>query len=408
MWVDFLKALFGKDWPVAHMGFCFDTEYVPHYISWLEDPAVRSTLNNTFVVPPKFHFRKHLAETVLACKANLVHFFCPLLTRVLKSNLKKWGGVSDEANGEDEDQETRVAPGAIFEGLDGGTADEVAALFTAVTVDTPEEAIADELGIDEDLEEDDDEGEEEGGEEEELADNATGAAVGAVVTVAAAAAGVAAAGAAAAPRDAEAILPELKFATDVRTLTEKSAKGNRKLRPIGEVRLVARHLGIVVGVPGKFVDRKVVCDKIIKVLKLGKEKKTRPAEAKVKMNLHRLNQLLWYCHFRWDGARWRGGNLRSKVVELCRVKYNEDGQRKLSDNQLLGFACDDSSMFCGLFKLLDMEIRLAVEPFILWEEGDFRPFLRALPSMCALIASGHKPQVSVSSHVLADARAEPP
>lgn len=100
--------------------------------------------------------------------------------------------------------------------------------------------------------------------------------------------------------------------------------------------------------PGKFVDRKVVCDKIIKVLKLGKEKRTRPAEAKVKMNLHRLNQLLWYCHFRWDGARWRGGNLRSKVVELCRVKYNMDGQRKLSDNQLLGFACDDSSMFCGL------------------------------------------------------------
>ena len=37
---------------------------------------------------------------------------------------------------------------------------------------------------------------------------------------------------------------------------------------------------------------------------------------------------------------------------------------------------------------------------ILWEDGDFRPFLRALPSMCALIASGHKPQVSVSSHML--------
>jgi len=79
---------------------------------------------------------------------------------------------------------------------------------------------------------------------------------------------------------------------------------------------------------------------------------------------------------------------------------DELGKPELSKTQVLGKACDNISIFYGLFKLLDMEIRLAVEPFMLWEDGDFRPFLRALPSMCVLIASGHKPKVSVSSHVL--------
>ena len=92
--------------------------------------------------------------------------------------------------------------------------------------------------------------------------------------------------------------------------------------------------------------------------------------------------------------------MRARVVQLCRGTYDEPGKPELSETQVLGKACDHSSMFCGLFKLLDMEIRLAVEPFLLWEEGDFRPFLRALPSMCALVASGHKPQVRVSSHML--------
>ena len=64
-----------------------------------------------------------------------------------------------------------------------------------------------------------------------------------------------------------------------------------------------------------------------------------------------------------------------------------------SDDEAIGKACDISSFFCGLFKLLDCEIRLAVEPFVRWEMGDFRVFLRALPAMCALIASGRKPKV---------------
>ena len=69
-----------------------------------------------------------------------------------------------------------------------------------------------------------------------------------------------------------------------------------------------------------------------------------------------------------------------------------------SDDEAIGKACDKSSFFCGLFKLLDCEIRLAVEPFVRWEMGDFRVFLRALPAMCALIASGRKPKVRRHNH----------
>ena len=189
------------------------------------------------------------------------------------------------------------------------------------------------------------------------------------------------------------IMPELKFATNVRSLRTMTAKGLRQQHPIGEVRLVAESLEIPIGEKGAWVSRNLLCTKIIKKLALGKEKKVKAAEAKVKMNLHRLNQLLWYCQFRWDGERWRGGNVRARVVQLCRAKFDADGSRKLGDSQILGKACDGSSMLRGLFTLLDMEIRIAVEPFVLWEEGDFRPYLRALPSMCALIASGYKPQV---------------
>ena len=128
-----------------------------------------------------------------------------------------------------------------------------------------------------------------------------------------------------------------------------------------------------------------------KRLGLKAEKKVKPAASKVKMNLHRLNQLLWYCYFRWDGKeKWRRGHIRHKIVQLCKQKYPS----AKADDEAIGMACYGSGLFCGLFRLLYVEIRLAVEPFMLWEQGDFRLFLRAMPSMCALIASGYKPKVS--------------
>ena len=68
-------------------------------------------------------------------------------------------------------------------------------------------------------------------------------------------------------------------------------------------------------------------------------KKKKKAAAMVKMNLHRLNQLLWYCLFRWDGkGRWRGGDMRSQVVDLCKRHFGA----QLSDDEALGRACDKS------------------------------------------------------------------
>ena len=83
-----------------------------------------------------------------------------------------------------------------------------------------------------------------------------------------------------------------------------------------------------------------------------------------------------------------------EVVALCRENYKAaTGRVDFTDDEAIGWACDSNSKFCGLLKLLDIEIRLVVEPFMLWEQGDLRPFVRALPSMCALIASGHTPKV---------------
>jgi hypothetical protein len=163
---------------------------------------------------------------------------------------------------------------------------------------------------------------------------------------------------------------------------------------VGELRRVVQHLSagfLLQDGADKWVKRSLLAKEIKKKLGLKTEKKEKSAAAKVKMNLHRLNQLLWYCYFRWDGKeRWRGGHIRAKVVRLCKNKF----KKAKTDDEAIAMACDCSGLFCGLFRLLDVEIRLAVEPFMLWEQGDFRPFLRAMPSMCALIASGYKPKVS--------------
>jgi hypothetical protein len=97
-----------------------------------------------------------------------------------------------------------------------------------------------------------------------------------------------------------------------------------------------------------------------------------------------------YCLLRWDGRSWKGGDLRAKIVARCREVFKD----AKSDDEAIGQACDKSSFFCGLFRLLDVEVRLAVEPFIRWEEGDFAVFLNALPAMCAFISSGRKPKVA--------------
>jgi len=55
-----------------------------------------------------------------------------------------------------------------------------------------------------------------------------------------------------------------------------------------------------------------------------------------------------YCLLRWDGKDWKGGDLRSRVAGRCREVFPE----AKSDDEAIGKACDKSSFFCGLFKLL--------------------------------------------------------
>ena len=125
-----------------------------------------------------------------------------------------------------------------------------------------------------------------------------------------------------ATRSVDVIIGEMKHTTDVQKLKEKTVAGKRRDRPVGELRRVVQHLSagfLLQDGADKWVKRSLLAKEIKKKLELKTEKKEKSAAAKVKMDLHRLNQLLWYCYFRWDGKeRWRGGPIRATVVRLCK------------------------------------------------------------------------------------------
>jgi hypothetical protein len=127
----------------------------------------------------------------------------------------------------------------------------------------------------------------------------------------------------AATRSVDVIIGEMKHTTDVQKLKEKTVAGKRRDRPVGELRRVVQHLSagfLLKDGADKWVKRSLLAKEINKKLGLKTEKKEKSAAAKVKMKLHRLNQLLWYCYIRWDGKeRWRGGHIRAKVVRLCKI-----------------------------------------------------------------------------------------
>jgi hypothetical protein len=136
---------------------------------------------------------------------------------------------------------------------------------------------------------------------------------------------------AAAPRVIEEIIGETKHSTDVQKLQENAADGSRRDRPVAELRLVAEHL-----IP----DFDVRNGAGKKKLNLKQEKKVKPAAAKVKMNLHRLDQPLWYCFFRWGGKeKWRGGHVRHKIVQLCKQKFGEPPTTRPSAKRAIRSGC---------------------------------------------------------------------
>ena len=129
-------------------------------------------------------------------------------------------------------------------------------------------------------------------------------------------------------------------------------------------------------------------------LHMKRPRKQKEFNVKVKVNLHRLNQLLFFFLFRWDGEKWGGGSIRKEIIEKCKEKYKlEADMGELSDEEAVKRACVKSSYFAGLWLFFDVEVRMCVEPFIDWENGDIGPFLKLFPVMCAYVASSHKTKI---------------
>ena len=122
---------------------------------------------------------------------------------------------------------------------------------------------------------------------------------------------------------------------------------------------------------------------------IKRQKKEKSFNEKVKMNLHRLNQLFFFLFFVWDGAKWGGMSVRGAVITACKVKYGDDK----SDEEAVRAASAASSYFAGLWSFFDVELRMCVEPFMDWERGSIVMFLRLFPLMCMYVASSHKTKV---------------
>ena len=341
--LDWAKLIFGVIFPMVHIFFVFDTEYVPHYMSWIaRGGLVAALMANTAVLPCKFHIRKHLAETLLARKKVLQFIITPLLLEVLVTSTKKWSQVRKEA-----EEDAGDADPEELDPEDGAAAEAFEAVAELAEEAQEEEFVEHERprrerrAPDRLVEDDsDEEGEREEMEEEEEVDPSSSAA----------------------QQQKEG---DKEFAAQERLrLTEESHV--RKIKNIGPLRRLCRdfdisdsgarkelveriitHLDLrpdykalyaaekftckqdlarkgltvaylryicsVEGVPtededGKNIPRpKLEADLTAKLdLKPKRPKKQKSFNEKVKMNLHRLNQLFFFLFFVWDGVKWGG------------------------------------------------------------------------------------------------------
>jgi len=100
---------------------------------------------------------------------------------------------------------------------------------------------------------------------------------------------------------------------------------------------------------------------------------------------------------------------KQEVISYARSKV---AHAPTDDDELIGLLCDSSSYFFSLWMLLNVEMRLAVEPFVEWAAGNFEPYVRLFPPMTMLVASVNKPKVQraflIKLHCLALYAAEHP
>ena len=103
---------------------------------------------------------------------------------------------------------------------------------------------------------------------------------------------------------------------------------------------------------------------------------------------------MFFLLFRWDGEKWGGSCIRAEIIQKCKEKHKTGADTgELSDEVAVKRACEASSYFAGLWLFFDVEVRMCVEPFIDWENGDITLFLTLFPVMCAYVASSHKTKV---------------
>ncbi|KAJ1450804.1 hypothetical protein M885DRAFT_621338 [Pelagophyceae sp. CCMP2097] len=142
----------------------------------------------------------------------------------------------------------------------------------------------------------------------------------------------------------------------------------------------------------------------------------------VKMNLHRMKQVLFHLTFLWagKGLKWKGGGeLQRVVVDLFlhderlrgmwEARCASDAAEAAEAARVTKAAHDalvaagfDAPMFdaalhaggpAGWTELLDTEIRLAVVPFEVWVDGDLLPFLENFQYNVLQVMAAGKPQV---------------
>jgi hypothetical protein len=391
VFIQYLRDLFPSFEKII-FGVCFDTEYVSHFVAGLEDPLLRDHLQNFMVFPAALHMVKHLSGAVLDNYHHVAHLFGPVFLQILKTNPQKWTKAYNLAL-------TKCRTTSVEENRTQDLVDE-AVDESAMEVDTlePEAPVEskkmnmfhnirevssrgrtlkpkfffDDDGYHRDHSHDDDddevddneydeeEGEEEEEDEEEEEKENREDAIGDLIDTFTE------------PQDVS------------RSKTEVDAKGRRKIRPQAIIDQVALYLGIDTHYlhdnTKKKRKRSEIVSDIVSKLELVKKKKEQSDT--FKMNLHRLKQMLYYTFTQWDK------HVRESVINKLMIKYKVN-----TEVEALKLACMDSSTFLGAFKLLDIETRLVVEPFIKWHDGDIKPFLRMFLAQLALIAGSRKTMV---------------
>ena len=320
-----------------HVFFVFDTEYIPHYISWIERSLeMREIMKNTAVLPCKFHVRKHLSETLLARKPVLRNVLAELLTMVMVTSKKKCDEAFAASKRTSLTSMTMVRKLGAHEtrklyrglGLTGNAPGNYKGLY---------DPIIDALGLRPDYEA-------LYAQEKEKFTCKTDLSSARGVSVA--------------------FLRFMCEKNEIATVKEEEGDGGG-----GAVQVQIKRAELEVKLAAKLG------------LPMKRPRKQKEFNEKVKMNLHRLNQLLFYMLFRWDGEKWGGSSIRSEVIELCKAKYmNDDGG--LSDEDAVKKAGAASSYFAGLWVFFDVEVRMCVEPFIDWEGATLRSSSRSSRS-CA-------------------------